>query len=1846
MMRSTRWILGIALALNTYIATPTVAAQEAPRDNIDQLWTEVQQAQDDDLPQTAIERLTVLRQIAANEGKTEEFLAALMTQLSIEKRLGMAGQYDTPLDWEELAAKAKNPILGSLFNYIAAEKYEEYILEDSYRISQRPTVVSEPGKDLDQWPMGLLVGAFRKTTDASLAADTLKEIPSSRFVRLFSVDESLPIDTTIRTSLYDLLAYRAIDRFASLRPLARDAQADIDSRVKEIFDAMIAANDEANHRAAVLCNQLDYIEYLHEANQLDDEAYRQQLMILEQDNKDESFCAEVALSLANSYVREANMGGDNSAECLRRAYDLFVKAIDRYDSYPKLEKLRLALKSITSPRLRCGAERLLTSSERVSVDIHSRNMPLMSVTLYRLDITAAQAADIEDASELQAGAREVASQQISSEVAPYLEAQHAANFEALEPGIYQYVVANNAETEPIHRGGLFFVSDVKAVVRIVDGKHHWWVTDIRTGAPINDAWIDLYERDEDGVWKAGAFLRTDASGLAMTDEQTDWSSYHVWIKKDMNLPLTLRGYQPIYRQPVTEMIRRDRQPLTMLYTDRKHYTQGEEILFKAIYLDPSAAQVEAGETLVVQLKDEAGKVVAEQSFVTNEWGSFSGSFTLDEEVKNGRYMISTSSGSTAVQVETFQRPNLLVSMVEPAHAIRLGDDVSVRLQLRSRTQRPVAGAHVDYSIVRQSVYYSRLHECRFPAHRVAATSAVTDGTGNLAIEFSTALDSETPWEREARYVYFIEGNATDALGETIRFSCHVYVTAQRYRMQVDIPTILNRDQPADATVKVIDSKRNEANVSVSCCITELKDQDSKENVLTRLFSGGKSATPAIYRGDFTAGSTLPHSLIAEVPAGRYLLSLEALSPDGDTLRAEQQVLLFGLQDRRTPVDTALWVVPIPSTAATSIPHAPSSIHHQYKVATDQPTRHMLHELYSSQGELVQVSVMKVGKNGEIVFVPNNAQTAAGYQLLLTTISQEGELITYRDERQAEQPQTKLDVTWSTFRSMLTPGDNERWTLSVTHPDGVPAEAELLVGIYDRTIDFGRTWSWRTLAPTVAPFVTIPSFREPYRNSYMPSPIMLRSVGSNMAMSPKYATTDAAMEESAGGEAALTPDVRSDFSPTALFRTSLATDTAGRADLVFQAPEATSTWRVMALAHDKQAAMGYAEMDVVVDRELLVTPLLPAFAREGDELVIKVGVEYKNMDDKIRFVAEFFDPLTRELIASMPRVEVDRIAMNASGNTVIEVPMSLSGYVGELGCRFVARGLTFADGEEHILIVEPSAVTRISGVTNVFSDKTNTITLPHASAEHSQVVIEATTNPMAYLVRSLPEFTHRTPHTTLDWAHLYVATLMAEAMLERYPDLRQSLATAAAQKPLPHASASSVMQYRWEQTEAQRLAVDLYLNDSLRTQQRDAALAKLIAMQNSDGSWGWFEGRGTNKYITYQIMQAISVLRASLTTEWSQESLAMQRKAISYLDREYEKQYQRTRRIRNYRLKREDLDYLVMRNRFDFPRSRAFGKARANVIYICSRQWKRHTAINKAMMSGLLKGISSNKTLNQIVASAAQYPTPKSMADVTALIYFFEQYPKYAAKRKVLIDYLLEHKRAAVWESPIETMAALDALAHCAPKGKGEPQRVTLSCGGEQLADFTVSPIEVVQMPLELSSVRNASSLKISKEGDAPLWISAVQRAEVPVASLNRATANGLTVERILYREVMTSDGVVRERIETADSLSIGDKLIVQLKLTAPIETSYVLLTDNIPAHLVSKMEYSGAKMAGSTWYYHTQTMTHKEYYFETLPKGNTVVEYELFSAITGSSFAGFSQAQSIYAPEKSASSPAIRMVVE
>ncbi|CAN5731196.1 alpha-2-macroglobulin [soil metagenome] len=135
-----------------------------------------------------------------------------------------------------------------------------------------------------------------------------------------------------------------------------------------------------------------------------------------------------------------------------------------------------------------------------------------------------------------------------------------------------------------------------------------------------------------------------------------------------------------------------------------------------------------------------------------------------------------------------------------------------------------------------------------------------------------------------------------------------------------------------------------------------------------------------------------------------------------------------------------------------------------------------------------------------------------------------------------------------------------------------------------------------------------------------------------ALSKRYRGNKGIIVGGGGEEGGADAALRKNFVATAIWSAALITDKSGKVTNTFKVPDSLTRYRIMAVACKDAQRFGTAESAFVVNKPLMVEPVVPRFAHVGDELLLKavihnttehagtVEVELK-LDDKASIITE-------------------------------------------------------------------------------------------------------------------------------------------------------------------------------------------------------------------------------------------------------------------------------------------------------------------------------------------------------------------------------------------------------------------------------------------------------------------------------------------------------------------------------------------------------------------------------------------------------------------------------------------------
>lgn len=498
----------------------------------------------------------------------------------------------------------------------------------------------------------------------------------------------------------------------------------------------------------------------------------------------------------------------------------------------------------------------------------------------------------------------------------------------------------------------------------------------------------------------------------------------------------------------------------------------------------------------------------------------------------------------------------------------------------------------------------------------------------------------------------------------------------------------------------------------------------------------------------------------------------------------------------------------------------------------------------------------------VMDIPYETRYGDGLRVLATHVL-DGKVSTVNLQLRKRLPEKTLSFHWDTFRDYTRPGATEEWTLRVNDAKGRPVRANIMMGMYDTSLDaFGQhrwslliwrehhipytytishdgyrrhgnslwynfdVWTHKVVYPQLS-YLNPDYFRYEFRGSSQRGANMrLGSVrkyaGATQTLDmantmmrkeamavPELAPADGEvmLEEAVVGTAGSSEDdalfdavqVRSDFSETALFMPRLRTDDEGRVQVSFTMPQSLTTWTLNALAHTVDLSTGMTTEKIVARKVLATKVYVPRFVRERDRLSFTVSVN--NTGDA---------PQSGKMQVQIMDAATGKVLMkkkvafrvDENRDTVYTFSMPVAEGLQGLTFKAVAMSSTDSDGEQREIPV-------LASVANLTEGKALTLQ-PGEETEFkvSELFPKGATDRRVIVEKILDP---------------------VQTAIDALPEVAQP-------------KNEDVLSY----------AAAYYAADKLGSADTTLFVNKLLSMQKTDGGMPWFDGFGSSPYLTREV----------------------------------------------------------------------------------------------------------------------------------------------------------------------------------------------------------------------------------------------------------------------------------------------------------------------------------------------------------------------------------------------------------
>jgi len=1094
-------ILGSLILIlgGTMKGKPASAAQEKIAQD---LWKRVEKAENDGLPQTAVDILKQIAALSREQKRLGEFLRALTRQIILESVIqGNKPEFRVNRLKEEIDKAPAE--LKPMMKLVLAQWYWQYYSRNKWRFMNRTATEGLNEKDFTTWDLPKIFKEIDSLYRDILKDEAqLKKIPLSAFSD-FLTPGNMP--APLRPTLFDFAAFEALDFYTSAEQSA--------ARPEDAFE--IPADSPALGPVG------EFLKYKPETTDVDSPKLRalqlfQELLAFHVDDKDKDVFLDADLQRLR-YVKNAAVGEGLSARYLERLKELADDAgasslqslaldywaqelydlndyVQAYDIAGRGEKAHpdsvgasnchVLRARITAREFDLRAESVLRPGVPSKMVVSYRNITALNFRVFREDFSALLAGRDGENLFWMSGdlirllsARKPEAQWPANlkATADYKTATALVDVPALKPGFYRILASCNKDFSPDQnkiQAASFWVSDLGLITAGQEGAVRGYAVRGLTGEPVPSATVDYYQWDYNlKTLIKNQSVTTDDLGAFAFGPSGSYSNRLIYVRdgKGAELAEADGSYSyPHREEPETK---------TVFFTDRAIYRPGQMIFFKGLCLsvdrDQNSYRLLTGLQVRVSFRDVNQQEIAALDLVTNDFGSLSGTFNAPTDRLTGAMTIGTASprGACTVRVEEYKRPKFQVKLEVPDKEFRLNDTVAVPGEAMAYTGAPVDGAQVKYRVVREVRYpwwwyywYGRSSE---GSQEIAHGTLKTDEAGKFSIEFKAKPDASVPAASGATFSYSLTADVTDSAGETR--SADGFVRIGYASLEAGMSCADWQEQGKPVSVEVTTTTLNAKKIGAKGVVeiyrlkgpekpvpadligeVDVREKEARGSDRTTGFSATSDwrkwpEGPLSSKKEFETNAKEDSRCLLsfDLPKGVYRAKLATKDKYGTAVESLLDFMVLDPAAKKFPVE-----VPFYSAVRNSSVEVGQTFEGLWATGYDQSPA--LVEVLQNNQWLQRFWTLP-GQTQGTIKIPVEEKLRGGFTVIVSLVK-ENRL--YRNETRVSVPWSNklLELKWQSFRSKLRPGQKETWSVKVKGLDAEARAAEMVAGLYDASLD--------------------------------------------------------------------------------------------------------------------------------------------------------------------------------------------------------------------------------------------------------------------------------------------------------------------------------------------------------------------------------------------------------------------------------------------------------------------------------------------------------------------------------------------------------------------------------------------------------------------------------------------------------------------------------------------------------------------------------------------------------------------------------------------------------------------------
>lgn len=772
----------------------------------------------------------------------------------------------------------------------------------------------------------------------------------------------------------------------------------------------------------------------------------------------------------------------------------------------------------------------------------------------------------------------------------------------------------------------------------------------------------------------------------------------------------------------------------------------------------------------------------------------------------------------------------------------------------------------------------------------------------------------------------------------------------------------------------------------------------------------------------------------------------------------------------------------------------------------------------------------------------------------------------------------------------------------------------------------------------------------YSDMVMAKSMMESPMQSQSRMSQKTSTLSKDVEVQS--QERITPRIA--MQETALFAPSLNIRN-GEVHMETVMPDALTRWNIRLFAHAKDMSFGTLDTSIISQKDFMMTSNVPRFVRHGDQMQLRSTLFVLGSTTTIKGKATlaYFvddDSLNVNMITS------DFTASISSPGQVqwnITIPKGRN-----ITCTFSGESGSYQDAERYSIPILPSTLPitdRYPIWLNPEVNTTQSLALEEASDIQS-LSIQLSSEPYWYALEALPDLMQTSYGSSLDHMNRYLSSIFAKKFVLGNATLstvlRDSIMKGRISGNLnPEKGITQNDIGPWESDmlsqNQQASNISIYADPEKIQRIGEHAFDELQKMQSTSGAFPWFPSMSESPYITRQMLIGFGIAEylSSISTQ-NRDAFFLINRMIEWLDETYTKELEQMFKNLSGRdtfsLTFSDIHHCYARSYFltnhPLPNDENISKIK---IALWNERMK-HGLQSEAMIALFFNRIGETDKAKAMLRSLKERAIKDDQgihwavrsrgfndADIEThglIIQAFDEIEQQIDIRSGVLTYLLKQKQTRNWSTPSATLSATMSLLNNATSCTNNS--ITLNIDGNPVTpELTAFP---GMMSTNITDASRIKRIDITSNTSCPSWGGVYRHRMMPLNEQFSTAEQAFSVSRLYLR---TIPGKGLTPLKEGDTLSLGERITIRIKLSAPQAMNYVHVQDLFPSCFDIMANNSEYRHYQNVWAYIVPKDKAMNFFMDYLPKGISIVDYEVKVDKTGTFSKGMIKAYSIYAPE-------------